>query len=315
MPTSSIPAGSGGGLTPKYQKFTSSGTFTLPDGYGAAKPLLVQIQVIGGGGGGMNGRHTSNAFFTAKNTAYTQNYSSYFGNGQNLTINAIAGIGAQNLNAINDVNGFAGGSGGIVQSQLYLTSNLTITVGAAGTRATATSGNTNQFIADNGEQDNDLSNYSGGTSYNQNQNNVVLYLSSSSHGGAGGTTTAGSLSATGGQPSSGGTLRFRTNTTQPLNFNRYTSQNTSWNFGNSVGAVFSANATQGPGGQPAGNAGAATPVLGTVAGGSGSNTPIYGSFGISGIKTDGATSTGVEGTGGAFDSAGSSGAVILTWWQ
>jgi hypothetical protein len=42
---------------------------------------------------------------------------------------------------------------------------------------------------------------------------------------------------------------------------------------------------------------------------------VYGAFGVGGIKTDGATHTGVEGTGGGFGSIGASGAVIITWWQ
>jgi len=73
--------------------------------------------------------------------------------------------------------------------------------------------------------------------------------------------------------------------------------------------------TQGTGGSPAGTTGKATPLLGTIAGGSSDTTPVRGSFGIGGISTDGATSTGVEGTGAGAGSIGGSGAVILTWWQ
>ena len=76
MPTSSIPASGGGGLIPKYQKFTSSGTFTLPDGYGALKPLVITIQVIGGGGGG-SGSFTAAGANTAIGVVLKRN--DYFG--------------------------------------------------------------------------------------------------------------------------------------------------------------------------------------------------------------------------------------------
>jgi hypothetical protein len=74
-------------------------------------------------------------------------------------------------------------------------------------------------------------------------------------------------------------------------------------------------AGNGGGGTPAGTAGMATPLLGTLAGGSTSATPIRGSFGVGGISTDLTTSTGAEGTGGGTNSIGAPGAVILTWWQ
>jgi hypothetical protein len=39
-----------GGVIRKQTTFTSSGTFTLPAGYGAGQPLLVDIEICGGGG-------------------------------------------------------------------------------------------------------------------------------------------------------------------------------------------------------------------------------------------------------------------------
>lgn len=333
MPTSSIPASGGGGLQPRYQKFTTSGTFTLPDGFGAAKPLLVNIQVIGGGGGGTAARLDVNASFN-KNTSYTGNYNAYFGNGQNLTINTVTGPSAApgSLTGLNNINiGGAGGSGGIAQTQFYLTSNLTITVGAGGARAVAGVINTVDsfarldfgFLGDTwgsgvGAQPN-FTNNSGKNDWGNNDAYSDIRLTKSvtaPSGGTGGTTTAGAVSATGGVGGSAGSLVIRSATAQPLNFNRYGTQNAAWNFGNTWDVVTQAgNSTQGSGGQPAGTTGAAIPLLGTLAGGSQGNTPVYGSYGIGGIKTDGATSTGVEGTGGGFDSVGGSGAVILTWWQ
>jgi len=156
MAIQTIPAASAGGanLEPYYQKFTTSGTFTLPTGYGVSKPLLVNIQVIGGGGGG-----SSNAI-----AAYNVDYTNYFG------------TGSFNIAARNDA-GRAGGSGGIAATQMYLTSNLTITIGAAGTRATAQVG---AGASQTGNQ---------GSNYN---------FSGSVTAGSGGTTTAGSVQSTGG---------------------------------------------------------------------------------------------------------------------
>jgi hypothetical protein len=36
---------------------------------------------------------------------------------------------------------------------------------------------------------------------------------------------------------------------------------------------------------------------------------------VGGIKGDGTTSTGVDGTGGGLNSDSASGAVIFTWWE
>jgi hypothetical protein len=333
MGTSSIPSGGGGGLQPRYQKFTSSGTFTLPDGYGAAKPLLVNIQVIGGGGGGTGARLDTNASFN-KNTSYTGSFNSYFGNSTNLTVNTVTGPSTApgSLTGLNNINiGGAGGSGGIAQTQFYLTSNLTITVGAGGARAAGATINTVDSFARNdfanmgdtwgsgvGAQPS-FTNNSGKNDWGNNDqyNDIRLTKSvTAPSGGTGGTTTAGAVSATGGVGGSAGALVIRTTTTQALNFYRYGNQNVAWNFGNTWDVVNqTGSSTQGSGGQPAGTTGAAIPLLGTLAGGSNTTTPVYGSYGIGGIKTDATTHTGVEGTGGGFDSAGGPGAVILTWWQ
>jgi hypothetical protein len=49
----------GGGVVLKTQTFTSSGTFTLPSGYGASNPLIVDLEICGGGGGGGSGGASS----------------------------------------------------------------------------------------------------------------------------------------------------------------------------------------------------------------------------------------------------------------
>lgn len=84
----------------KSQTFVSSGTFTLPSGYGASKPLLVDLEVCGGGGGG--------------------------------------GGGAANAAACG--GGGGGGSGiCTVFERVSLTANATITIGAGGTGGAAVS--------------------------------------------------------------------------------------------------------------------------------------------------------------------------------
>lgn len=265
MPTSSIPSGGGGGLEPKYQKFTSSGTFTLPDGYGAAKPLLVTIQVIGGGGGG------GAQFIYGTGTANI-NWSNYFGDNRTVAFS--------NANTSPAQPGSGGGSGGLCATQLYLTSNLTITCGAAGARA-AGAGTTVNI---------NTGNY--GSPYSTNPaGSMGTYTGRT--GGTGGTTTASVLQATGGVGGSG-----------PDNLQMY--QDGNWAH---------QGISNGGGGTPAGTTGMATPLLGTLAGGSSSSTPIRGSFGVGGISTDTTTATGAEGTGGGFNSIGAPGAVILTWWQ
>lgn len=280
MPTSTIPAGGGGGLAPKYQKFTSSGTFTLPDGYGAAKPLLVTIQIIGGGGAGSGNFSTTNNGI--KIGEVTSN--NYFGNGTVVTINA----SAASFDGNNTSGGRGGGSGGIAATQMYLTSNLTLTVGAAGSRTVgsyAHVGSNTRFWNDNG--------------WGSSNNRTILTYGPFT-GGTGGITTAGSVSASGG---TGGTI--------------YYTMRVEGNNGNtplSTIAKGTESTSAGSGGTPSGTAGEATPLLGTLAGGSTSNTPIYGSFGIGGIRSDAGTSTGVEGTGGGQGSIGAPGAVIITYW-
>lgn len=249
MPIYQVPSASAAGLSPKYQKFTSSGTFTLPTGYGAGKPLLVNIQVIGGGGGGSQ----------TTVGGYEAYYNSYFGNG---TI----GQGARN-----DLSR-AGGSGGIATSQLYLTNNLTITIGAAGTRLT---GNLN------------------GLAWSPN-NSLTHNFTPNAVAGSGGTSSAGPIQARGGVGGSMGVTYTHT-------------QN-----GFSVVRVDS---VVGTGGFPGGTAGAANPSIGAPAGGSNDTTPVQGAFGVGGISTDGATTTGADGTGGGATSIAAGGAVILTWWE
>jgi hypothetical protein len=288
MGASTIPAGgASGGLQPKYQKFTSSGTFTLPDGYGAAKPLLVTIQVIGGGGGGHSAADLARA---ASNTMGNWTCNDYFGNGTvgNITITALAST--TNLTANTDYGSGGGGSGGLCQSQLYLTSNLTITVGAAGSRGDTTTNSS-------------PNNYANPRLTNSGQNNNQTYnFGTIVAGGTGGTTTAGSLKASGGNAST-------TSNRQWYYYAANGGGTYAWTDGNYVGIG------AGSGGTPSGTAGSATPLLGTLAGGSGTSTAVNGSFGIGGNKLDLATSTGVEGTGGGAHSIGASGAVIITWWQ
>lgn len=283
MGASTIPAGgAGGGLAPKYQKFTSSGTFTLPDGYGAAKPLLVTIQVIGGGGGGV-----------ARNIAAKSNvlrgyvnHVNYFGNGTQAPfyLNGSANT-ATNTTTTSAV---AGGSGGIAQTQLYLTSNLTITVGASGNRVIDDGFTTTVSSLVQGYGNNGYTDYA--------PQNI---------GGTGGTTLAGSIKASGGVGASErGYIAFPSGSngsSSPIYAapSSFTNDNTS----------------NGGGGTPSGTSGNAVPLLGTLAGGSNTLTPVNGSFGIGGIAGDNLTSTGVEGTGGGGYSNGASGAVILTWWQ
>lgn len=271
MAVSNVPAASGGGgLEPYYQKFTSSGTFTLPTGYGAAKPLLVNIQVIGGGGGG------------AAQPSYIFNgnggFAGYFGQG-----NMYSGTVSPSAR----VSG-AGGSGGLCATQLYLTANLTITVGGGGTRGSVTTITNNQNP------------YTGSYNLTYNPGNISVN-NAALHGGSGGQSSASVLQATGGTPGviANSDMDVRNNgdflnTFQSLQNNSY---------------------SHGSGGTPAGTTGQATPLLGTLAGGSITATPVRGSFGVGGILGDATTSTGAEGTGGGFFSVGQTGAVILTWWQ
>jgi hypothetical protein len=91
------PPASSGGLTKYTQLFTSSGTFTLPSGYGPSKPLLVKLIVVGGGGGGGGG-------------------------GGNIYGYSYPGVG-----------GGGGGSGtGFYFESFAVTANTTVTIGAGG---------------------------------------------------------------------------------------------------------------------------------------------------------------------------------------
>ena len=294
MGTSTIPAGGGGGLQPRYQKFTSSGTFTLPDGYGAAKPLLVNIQVIGGGGGG-----SANAFSTnAGGQIMGFGFNNYFGQNGN---GAFATSGATTNNSIANLDGRGGGSGGIAATQMYLTGNLTITVGAAGAAANAVVGNGNRTL-----------NSSDNSWFNSTNGNRPIDVTTNA-GGTGGTTTAGSVSSAGGTGASLSNISISYTYTNGQ-FNGRDSNATVTV--NAINAVTNVNAgTNGSGGTPSGTAGAATPLLGTLAGGSTNTNPVFGSFGVGGKRGDATTNTGVEGTGGGAGAVGAPGAVILTWWQ
>jgi hypothetical protein len=308
MPTSSIPASGGGGLQPKYQKFTSSGTFTLPDGYGAAKPLLINIQVIGGGGGGGGSRQDA---FTVNNTStFRASRTDYFGDGAQFNSNAVTALGA--IAAVDKVNTqslTAGGSGGIAQTQMYLTGNLTITVGAAGARPAAYT----QNIPDANFTlfwKRDMTTNGGTQSGTVNSNSAPAAVAVT--GGTGGISTAGAVSATGG---TGGSVNAEGTITASINNFNIGSNGWTPSVNSIAYSSYFSSASQGTAGQPAGTAGIATPLLGALAGGAAGTTPVYGAFGVGGIKTDGATHTGVEGTGGGFGSIGASGAVIITWWQ
>jgi hypothetical protein len=308
MASSSIPASGGSGLIPKYQKFTSSGTFTLPDGYGAAKPLVITIQVIGGGGGGSGalGGLTNNS-----NSMILRRVDYFGSTNATFTASGTSAIGTVNFDMVNNINGWGGGSGGIAQTQMSLTGPLTITVGAAGARATSF----NTYTVN--EWHNDEWGRGGSNSTGVRNFNAIPRSASGSQvvnaGGSGGTSTAGAISATGGSGGNSGNFNIR----GTINFPSDISINSAVSVGPWAPAPTFYNhdsANHGTAGQPAGSAGGATPLLGALAGGSGSTTPVYGAFGVGGKKTDAGTHTGVEGTGGGYGSIGASGAVIISYW-
>jgi len=317
MGVSNVPAASAAGLQPYYQKFTSSGTFTLPTGYGVSKPLLINIQVIGGGGGGATSRVTPTGNFAAVNIQ--GNYNDYFGNGQaiNHTFNAVT-LSHTVTDFINTRTGAGGGSGGIAQTQMSLTSNLVVTVGAAGARAGITSNNNNMGIRHPIFQDHGLIINSGNYYPSLNGNNADVYgsieFSYNTQGGTGGTSTAGAVSAVGGSAAAASASLSVVTPNVAVTGGRNTASTQTHTFNGTTTLSGGATYNAGAAGQPAGTAGGAVPLLGALAGGSGSTTPVYGAFGIGGIKTDGDTHTGVEGTGGGFGSIGASGAIIITYW-
>jgi hypothetical protein len=109
-----IPA-AGGGAILRQTTFTSSGTFTLPAGYGAGQPLIVDIEICGGGGGGGSG-----------------------GSGANTS--AFGGAG--------------GGSGiCLLYKGISLTANATVTIGAGGTGGAAVSAGEGNAGANGGTSD------------------------------------------------------------------------------------------------------------------------------------------------------------------
>ena len=110
MASTVFPA-AGGGVIQQQTTFTSSGTFTLPSGYGVGKPLIVDLEIVGGGGGG--------------------------GSGVAQTANSYGGGG--------------GGSGiTVVYKGISLTSNATITIGAGGAGGAAVASANNGNNGNNG---------------------------------------------------------------------------------------------------------------------------------------------------------------------
>jgi hypothetical protein len=282
MGSSTIPASGGGGLRPKYVKYTSSGTFTLPDGYGPANPLVVTVQCIGGGGGGSATRINA----ASANRFGGRDFSGYNGWGNvkpqrnNLTGSSIAAPLTQG----------AAGSGGIAQSVLSLTGNLVFTVGAAGAQ------NINEVSGDGPSANSVLSGRADATQ--------TLTVISGVTGGTGGTSTAGVLKASGGAGQVTGLQ---------MTFNGGGGNNTDPQF-NNLAIASGGFGSSGAGGTPAGTAGQATPLLGAIAGGSQNTTPINGASGVGGKSDDLGTATGAEGTGGGHASIGASGAIIITYW-
>lgn len=94
MSVSQLNPSTSSGKTLYVQKFTSSGTFTLPAGYGASNPLLVEAFLVGAGGGA-----AGNCYYSATPTVLW---------------------------------GGGGGGGGVVQDILSLTADTAITVGKGG---------------------------------------------------------------------------------------------------------------------------------------------------------------------------------------
>lgn len=110
MGISVFPA-AGGGVSLQQAIFTSSGTFILPSGYGAGKPLIVDLEIVGGGGGGGSG--------------VAQNDNSYGGGG--------------------------GGSGiTAVYKSIPLTANATITIGSGGAGGAAVAPNSDGINGNSG---------------------------------------------------------------------------------------------------------------------------------------------------------------------
>jgi hypothetical protein len=135
MGISVFPAASGGVIR-KSTTFTSSGTFTLPAGYGAGQPLIVDIEICGGGGGGGSGAAT-----TAESST-----------------------------------GGTGGASGVttVYRNVALTANATVTIGAGGTGGSARTATQNGIVGASGGASNVDSIYyapgGGGGTFGQTQN-------------------------------------------------------------------------------------------------------------------------------------------------
>lgn len=176
MGISVFPA-AGGGVVRKQTSFTSSGTFTLPAGYGAGQPLIVDIEICGGGGGG--------------------------GSGSAETATSTGG-------------GTGGGSGVVaVYKDISLTANATITIGAGGTGGTAVSGNSYGIVGASGGTSNVNSTFyapgGGGGSPGQNGSpTTVKGLGVNSHGFyiPGGYTTGIDVAGAGGGSGSTGSANL-----------------------------------------------------------------------------------------------------------
>jgi hypothetical protein len=144
---------------PYYQVLTSTGTWTLPSGYGSGNPLTLYVVCIGGGGGAGSGGTGGIAMSTSAGGGYYA-----WGEGG---------------------RGGAGGNGGqVATGTLTVTGNISYTIGAGGSggAAKAYSGNVNDgwYAGQNGN-----AGASGGT---------TTFSTLSASGGAGGAAGVGAQS-------------------------------------------------------------------------------------------------------------------------